>query len=52
MVSPEGGHGFTDSLDEQAVYVAIEHFLARHLGGEREPEVRSEIRARLDRLRQ
>ncbi len=52
LVSPEGGHGFTDSLDEQAVYVAIEHFLARHLGGEREPEVRSEIRARLDRLRQ
>jgi acetyl esterase/lipase len=52
FVSPEGGHGFTDSLDEQAVYVAIEHFLARYLGGESDPEVPPEIGARLDMLRQ
>jgi hypothetical protein len=50
LVSPEGGHGFTDSVDEQAVYVAIEQFLARHLGGWSDPEAPPRVAARVKAL--
>jgi dipeptidyl aminopeptidase/acylaminoacyl peptidase len=47
LVSADGPHGFTDPLDEQAVYVAIEKFLARHLGGTLRSQVAPAIQSRL-----
>jgi len=51
LVSPEGGHGFTDSMDEQAAYIAMERFLARHIGGSRQMDVPRNVEERLALLR-
>ena len=50
LLSPEAPHGFTDPLDEQAVYVAVERFLATHLGGVIRRNVAPAIQARLNTL--
>lgn len=51
LVSNDEGHGFNDPPNEQAVYVAIEHFLVPILGGlmNRDPE--SFLSSRIERLR-
>ena len=51
LVSATGAHGFTDPLDEQAVYIAIERFLARHIGGSRQMDVPPDVEERLAALR-
>jgi dipeptidyl aminopeptidase/acylaminoacyl peptidase len=51
LVSPEGGHGFADPLDEQAVYLGIGRFLARHIGGLEQRDVPAELERRLEMLR-
>ncbi len=51
LLAANEGHGFTDPLDEQAVYVAIERFLATHIGGRYQHDVPPEVEARLSKLR-
>ena len=51
LLSPSGGHGFTDPLDEQAVYIAIERFLSEHIGGRRQQDVPRNVEDRLAELR-
>jgi dienelactone hydrolase len=51
LLAPDEGHGFTDPLNEQAVYVAIERFLAKHLGGRCQDEVPLNVEERLSKLR-
>jgi dienelactone hydrolase len=51
LVSAEGEHGFFDSLDEQAVYIAIERFLALHIGGRSQKNVPRNVEDRLSQLR-
>ena len=50
LVSPREGHGFADPLDEQAVYIAIERFLAEHIGGKRQRDVPREVEERIASL--
>lgn len=50
LVSAQGGHGFTDPLDEQAVYIAIERFLSAHIGGKTQRDVPADVEARLKEL--
>ena len=51
LLSPDGGHGFPDPRDEQAVYLAIERFLAKHLGGMTEGMCDSGLDASISRWR-
>ena len=51
LVSEKEGHGFSDPLDEQAVYIAIERFLAKHLGGMQQTDVPLAVEERLTALR-
>ena len=51
LTSPTEGHGFSDPLDEQAVYIAIERFLADHIGGKRQLDVPREVEERIASLR-
>ena len=51
LVSAVEGHGFSDPLDEQAVYIAIERFLANYIGGMRQDDVPVEVEERLSALR-
>ncbi|MEI6713494.1 MAG: prolyl oligopeptidase family serine peptidase [Verrucomicrobiota bacterium] len=46
----DGGHGFDDPLTEQAVYLAIERFLAMHLGGKEGGRSTEVMEARLKQL--
>ncbi len=50
LVSAGEGHGFTDPLDEQAVYVAIERFLSAHIGGRTQRRVPADVEARLEEM--
>lgn len=43
-------HGFAGRMNNLATYAKVEEFLARHLGGRYQKEVRAEIRERLDAL--
>jgi dienelactone hydrolase len=51
LVSSDEGHGFNDSANEQAVYVAIERFLAAQLGQSVHEESSGPINSLLDLLR-
>ena len=47
ILAPDEGHGFRQYINRMAMMVAIENFLARHLGGRLQAEVREEITQRL-----
>ncbi len=47
LLAPDEGHGFRQYINRMAMMVAIENFLARHLGGRLQAEVREEIAQRL-----
>ena len=47
LLAPDEGHGFRQYINRMAMMVAIENFLARHLGGRLQAEVREEIAKRL-----
>ncbi len=47
LLAPDEGHGFRQYTNRMAMIVAVENFLARHLGGRLQPEVREEIAKRL-----
>jgi len=50
MIAPDEGHGFLNEENRVAMYVAMEKFFSRHLGGRIQEDVRPEIQARYDEL--
>jgi hypothetical protein len=52
LFSENGGHGFSDALTEQSVYIAIERFLAPVLGGLSQEATPAEIEICIARLRE
>ncbi|RME26781.1 MAG: S9 family peptidase, partial [Deltaproteobacteria bacterium] len=50
IVAPDEGHGFRAPENRLALAVAMERFLAKHLGGRVQKEVRSEIAKRLEQI--
>jgi dipeptidyl aminopeptidase/acylaminoacyl peptidase len=50
LLAPDEGHGFRQYINRMAMMVAIENFLAQHLGGRVQPEVRDPIANRLRAL--
>ena len=50
MVAPDEGHGFRGEMNRLAMTVAIEQFLAEHLGGREQTSVDPAVRAHLDDL--
>lgn len=50
IVAPDEGHGFRAPNNRKALAVAMEKFLAKHLGGRFQDEVRPETQARLDEI--
>jgi len=50
LVAPDEGHGFRAPENRMAVAVALEKFLAKHLGGRYQKEVRPEIAERLAKI--
>lgn len=51
LVAADEGHGFAGELNNLATYAAIEKFLALHLGGRYQEEMRPDIAERLQLLR-
>lgn len=47
LLAPDEGHGFRQYTNRMAMMVAVENFLARHLGGRLQADVREEIARRL-----
>lgn len=45
------GHGWREEANRLALSAAIEHFLAEHLGGRAQEEIRPDVAARLEQLR-
>jgi dipeptidyl aminopeptidase/acylaminoacyl peptidase len=50
LVAMDEGHGFAGELNNLATYAAIERFLAEHLGGRYQEDLRPEIAERLKLL--
>jgi dipeptidyl aminopeptidase/acylaminoacyl peptidase len=50
IVAPDEGHGFRAPNNRKALAVAMEKFLAKHLGGRVQEDVRPETQARLDEI--
>ncbi len=50
MVAPDEGHGFAGLENRVAMFAAMEKFLAKHLKGRYEEELRPEIKKRLDEI--
>jgi dipeptidyl aminopeptidase/acylaminoacyl peptidase len=50
IVAPDEGHGFRAPNNRKALAVAMEKFLAKHLGGRYQEDVRPETQQRLDEI--
>jgi len=50
MVAPDEGHGFSNEENRVAMYVAMENFFSKHLGGRVQEDVRPEIQAKYDEI--
>jgi len=50
IVAPDEGHGFRAPENRKALAVAMEKFLARHLGGRYQEDVRESTQQRLDEI--
>ncbi len=50
MVAPDEGHGFAGEENRMAFVVAMEKFIARHLGGRYQESVQEDIHKRLDEI--
>lgn len=50
MVAPDEGHGFANELNRLAMVTAMEKFLAKHLAGRVQEDVREAIRKKLDEI--
>ena len=49
--SENEAHGFSDPLNEEALFIAVERFFARHLGGLCSPVADPKLQRRLDRMK-
>ena len=50
LVAPDEGHGFRGEENELAMFVAIEEFLSKHLGGRHQKSVATEVAMKLKAL--
>ena len=50
LVADDEGHGFARPLNRRAMYAALEHFLATHLGGRRQTDLKPAVRRRLEQM--
>jgi dipeptidyl aminopeptidase/acylaminoacyl peptidase len=50
LVAPDEGHGFANELNDLASYAAMERFLAEHVGGRYQGEMRPEIADKLEAI--
>jgi len=50
LVAADEGHGFANEINNLASYAAIERFLAEHVGGHYQSEMRPEIAEKLEEL--
>ena len=50
IVAPDEGHGFRGEENRMALAVAMEYFLAKHLGGRMQKEVRPKIEEKLNSI--
>jgi dipeptidyl aminopeptidase/acylaminoacyl peptidase len=50
MLAPDEGHGFARPVNNKAMYMAIEKFLAKHLDGRYQQDGTPEVEARLKEL--
>ena len=50
LVAPDEGHGFRAPNNRKALAVAMEKFLAKHLGGRVQEDVREDTQKRLDEI--
>src|SRR6202451_372570 len=50
LVAPDEGHGFAKPVNNLAMYMAVEKFLARHLGGRNQEGGSAESVARLQEI--
>jgi hypothetical protein len=50
IVAPDEGHGYRDPKNRLALAVALERFLAKHLGGRHQESVAPDIAARLEEI--
>ena len=50
LVAADEGHGFANEINNLASYAAIERFLAEHVGGRYQSEMRPEIAEKLEEL--
>ncbi len=50
MVAPDEGHGFAGRENRLAMHVAIERFLAQHLGGRHQQSMQKDVATRLEAL--
>lgn len=50
LVAADEGHGFANEINNLASYAAIERFLAEHVGGRYQSEMRPEIGEKLEEL--
>lgn len=50
MVAPDEGHGYKGLENRIAMYAAMEKFLAAHLNGRAEQDIRAAVRKKLDAL--
>ncbi len=50
MVAENEGHGFANEDNRVAMYVAMEKFFSKHLGGRVQEDVRSDIQTKYDEL--
>ena len=50
MVAPDEGHGFAGKLNRLSMITAMEQFLAKHIGGRVQQDVRDEIKEKMDSI--
>jgi dipeptidyl aminopeptidase/acylaminoacyl peptidase len=50
LVAPDEGHGFARPINNMAMFLAAEKFLAKHLGGRAQTDAKPEVEARLKEI--
>ena len=50
LVAPDEGHGFAHPVNNMAMFAASEKFLARHLGGRHQPDMKPEVASKLESI--
>ncbi|MBI2619456.1 MAG: prolyl oligopeptidase family serine peptidase [Ignavibacteriales bacterium] len=50
MVAPDEGHGFRNKENRLAMFTAMEHFLAKHIGGRIQESISPDVKQKLDAI--